>query len=81
MHGWGTLPPLPSIHLYPQLKPLYSPYEYMYRFRFRWNLCLARSDEIAAAAADGCTDGVRLAFTRYCHHQYCMVYGIRKGYR
>jgi len=22
-----------------------------------------------------------LAFTRYCHHQYCMVYGIQKGGR
>jgi len=20
-----------------------------------------------------------LAFTRYCHHQYCMVYGITRG--
>jgi len=27
--------------------------------------------------------GVRLglAFTRYCHHQYCMVYGINRGGR
>jgi len=21
----------------------------------------------------------RLAYTRYCHHQYCMVHGIQKG--
>jgi len=23
----------------------------------------------------------RLAFTRYCHHQYCMMYGIKDGGR
>jgi len=22
-----------------------------------------------------------LAYTRYCHHQYCMVYGIKRGGR
>jgi len=22
---------------------------------------------------------LNLAFTRYCHHQYCMVYGIQTG--
>jgi len=30
--------------------------------------------ETAPAPAHG-----GLAFTRYCHYQYCMVYGIHKG--
>ena len=25
------------------------------------------------------TDRAPLAFTRYYHHQYCMVYGINRG--
>ena len=27
------------------------------------------------------THALGLAFTRYCHHQYCMVHGIQKGVR
>ena len=35
----------------------------------------------AAIAAEGVAAAVapRVAFTRYCHCQYCMVYGIHKG--
>ena len=42
-----------------------------------------RMREGRAAEAHATLEQVRprLAFTRYCHHQYCMVYGTPKGGR
>ena len=37
--------------------------------------CVACSAAVVSGAPQ------RLAFTRYCHHQYCMVYGIQNGGR
>ena len=42
----------------------------------------SRSNWMAAAASARLLGGkgvsLSLAFTRYCHHQYCMVYGINR---
>ena len=38
------------------------------------------TEGIEARAAPGTAAG-KLAFTRYCHHQYCMVYGIERKSR
>ena len=34
-----------------------------------------------ALAGGGDARDAGLAFARYCHHQYCMVYGINRGGR
>jgi len=40
-----------------------------------------RGGSKGATESSNNTGGRNLAFTRYCHHQYGMVYGIQKGGR
>ena len=43
--------------------------------------CLSMHASIAASDAGGRGIAVGLAFTRYCHYEYCMVHGIQKAGR
>jgi len=42
---------------------------------------LCAIQHLGLGARQAAQEGESLAFTRYCHYRYCMVYGITRGGR
>ena len=58
-------------------------YIYVYMYIYIYIYIGLIQPDIYAATHRACPRSLQtpVAFTRYCHHQYCMVYGIQKGSR
>ena len=52
----------------------WSTKELVHRYLYARHVCFKEESYTQSVSR-------RLAFTRYCHHRYCMVYGIKRGGR